>query len=53
MREFDMYSLMSSKIPGLYIAGEVCDVDGDCGGYNLHWAWASALAVCEDILNNA
>ena len=27
--------------PGLYIAGEALDVDGPCGGYNLHWAWAS------------
>ena len=29
--------------PGLYCAGEALDVDGPCGGYNLHWAWASGL----------
>ena len=35
---------MESRIfPGLYFAGEILDVDGDCGGYNLHWAWASGL----------
>ena len=27
--------------PGLYICGELLDIDGDCGGYNLQWAWAS------------
>lgn len=30
-------------VPNLYIVGEVLDVDGDCGGYNLHWAWASGV----------
>lgn len=29
--------------PGLYVTGEVIDVDGPCGGYNLHWAWATGL----------
>ncbi len=29
--------------PGLYIIGEALDVDGPCGGYNLHWAWATGL----------
>ena len=38
----------SRLIPGLYFAGELLDIDGACGGYNLQWAWASgALAgVC-------
>ena len=35
-------NLESKKVPGLYFAGEVLDVDGICGGYNLTWAWASA-----------
>ncbi len=30
-------------VPGLYIIGEALDVDGPCGGYNLHWAWATGL----------
>lgn len=34
-------SLESARIPGLYITGELLDVDGICGGYNLHWAWAT------------
>lgn len=31
----------SRKAPGLFLAGEILDVAGDCGGYNLHWAWNS------------
>ena len=33
--------LRSKLVPGLYIVGEMLDVDGRCGGYNLQWAWAS------------
>lgn len=33
--------LESQKNPGVYFAGEILDVDGRCGGYNLHWAWCS------------
>lgn len=40
-----------SKIhPGLYMIGELLDVDGDCGGYNLQWAWSSAMACAQGIL---
>ena len=39
--QFDPETLSSRLVPGLYAAGEVLDVDGDCGGYNLQWAWAS------------
>lgn len=39
--EFKPETLESRLVPGLYAAGEVLDVDGDCGGYNLQWAWAS------------
>lgn len=42
-QEFDPNSLQSRVVPGLYACGEVLDVDGDCGGFNLHWAWASGL----------
>lgn len=38
-------SLESRLCPGLYAAGEVLDVDGDCGGYNLQWAWTSGYTV--------
>ena len=33
--------MQSKLIPNLYFAGEILDVDGRCGGYNLHWAWCS------------
>ena len=33
--------LESKKVPGIYFAGEILDVDGKCGGYNLQWAWCS------------
>ena len=33
--------LESKKVPGVYFAGEILDVDGKCGGYNLQWAWCS------------
>lgn len=47
-REFDE-NLMSLKVKGLYAVGEALDVDGDCGGYNLQWAFASAKAVATAI----
>ena len=39
--QFDPETLESRCCPGLYAAGEVLDVDGDCGGFNLQWAWSS------------
>lgn len=39
--QFDSNTMESKLMPGLYACGEVLDVDGDCGGYNLQWAWAS------------
>jgi predicted flavoprotein YhiN len=35
---------MESKlVPGLFITGELADIDGTCGGYNLQWAWSSGI----------
>lgn len=45
----DHKSLESKLIKNLYICGEALDVDGACGGYNLHFAWASAYAVARNI----
>ena len=45
--EFDARTLESRIVPGLYACGELLDVDGDCGGFNLHWAWASGLRAGE------
>ncbi len=39
--EFDPSTMESKLVPGLYACGEVLDIDGDCGGYNLQWAWSS------------
>ena len=39
--QFDPNTMESLLIPGLYACGEVLDIDGDCGGYNLQWAWSS------------
>ena len=45
--EFDRNTMESRLIPGLYACGEILDIDGDCGGYNLQWAWSSGrLAGC-------
>ena len=40
--------LESRKHKGLFMAGEVLDLDGDCGGYNLQWAVGSALVAAEE-----
>lgn len=40
--EFDPQTLQSRLTPGLYACGELLDIDGDCGGYNLQWSWSSA-----------
>ncbi len=39
--QFDPNTMESALVPGLYACGEVLDIDGDCGGYNLQWAWSS------------
>ena len=45
--EFEEHTMESRIVPGLYACGEVLDIDGECGGYNLQWAWSSGyLAGC-------
>lgn len=41
----DPGTMECAAVPGLYLLGEALDVDGPCGGYNLHWAWSSGLLV--------
>lgn len=43
--EVSAHSLESSLMPHLYLAGELLDVDGICGGYNLQWAWSSGYVA--------
>ena len=45
--EFRADTLESRLCKGLYAAGEVLDIDGDCGGYNLQWAWSSGYLAGE------
>lgn len=50
LREVDD-DLQSKKVPNLYFAGEILDVDGKCGGYNLQWAYSSAKRIARAIDN--
>lgn len=43
--EIDPSTMESRLVPGLYFAGEMVDIDGICGGYNLQWAWASGAVA--------
>ncbi len=42
--------LESKKYKGMFFAGEIIDVDGDCGGYNLQWAWSSGAVAGDGVL---
>jgi predicted Rossmann fold flavoprotein len=44
-RELSSKTFEAKKVPGLYFIGEVLDVTGQLGGFNLHWAWASGSAA--------
>lgn len=43
-------TMEAQSVPGLYIIGELLDVTGRLGGFNLHWAWASASAAAQSIV---
>ncbi len=45
--ELEPATLASRRCPGLYLAGEILDVDGRLGGFNFQWAWSSARVVAE------
>lgn len=45
--ELSSKTMEAKKMPGLFFVGEVVDVTGELGGYNLHWAWASGRAAGE------
>lgn len=48
LSEVDGY-LMSKKVNGLFFAGEILDVDGECGGYNLQWAFSCGVRCAKRI----
>jgi len=41
LKEIDPYTMQSKKLSGLYFCGEIMNLDGPCGGYNLQWSFAS------------
>ena len=43
-------TMESKKSKDVYVVGEMLDVDGDCGGYNLQWAYSSASIACDGVL---
>ena len=47
-KEVNPETLESNITPNLYFAGEVLDVDGDCGGFNLQWAWSSGAIAAKN-----
>lgn len=46
-RDVSCETMESRLVSGLYLTGELLDVDGDCGGFNLQWAWSSGLLAAE------
>ncbi len=49
LKEISSKDMQSRIVPGLFIAGEVADVDGKCGGYNLQWAWSSGYIAAKGV----
>lgn len=45
VREVNPNTMESDLVPGLYFCGEMLDIDGDCGGFNLQWAWSSGYCA--------
>ena len=47
--DFNPQTMMSNREKGMFAIGEILDIDGDCGGFNLQWAWSSAMCAAEAI----
>jgi hypothetical protein len=43
IKEINPKTMESKIVPNLYFCGEVVDIDGPCGGYNLQWAFSSGV----------
>ncbi len=52
LSEIHVLSMESKICPKLYFAGEILNIHGDCGGYNLHWAWISGIVAGKSASNN-
>lgn len=51
LADFDENTMQSKLVRGVYAAGEMLDADGDCGGFNLQWAFSSAYLAAMSIIN--
>lgn len=47
-KDINSKTMESKLVKGIYLVGEILDIDGDCGGYNLQWAWSSAYMAASD-----
>ena len=45
VKDFNQETMESKLHKGLYAAGEILNIDGDCGGFNLQWAWSSGYVA--------
>ncbi len=52
LNEINVDTMESKKVKQLYIIGEVLDMNGDCGGYNLGFAWMSGILAGNGVLND-
>jgi len=50
-KQVNSSTLESNIVKNLFFCGEVLDVDGDCGGFNLQWAWSSGFAAAKSACN--
>lgn len=51
-RQFCPQTMESRDYKSLYCVGEILDIDGDCGGFNLQWAWSSAMCAVDSIIGD-
>ncbi|MBR6474348.1 MAG: NAD(P)/FAD-dependent oxidoreductase, partial [Lachnospiraceae bacterium] len=49
LKEINENTMECKKYPGMYLAGEILDVDGMCGGYNLQWAWSTGYIAGSNV----
>lgn len=49
LKEMNLLTMESKKVQDLFIVGELLDVNGDCGGYNLEWAWITGMIAGKSV----
>ena len=49
-KQFNNKTMCAKNAKGFYAIGEILDIDGDCGGFNLQWAWSSAFCAADAII---